>query len=1124
MFKIKLPTQFITKAAVFVFISVMLLSLSLYAQEGNNDRMREILKEKYGDNAEEILKNPGLGHYLDAEEILKPLPEKGEGSKEPPSGSVSPVAEFDPAEAVLIRYPFGIPYSLIADLSNHTKVITLVSSTSQQSTVESLYSSNGVNLANCEFAIYSTDSYWTRDYGPWFIRDGEDDIAIVDFPYNRPRPNDNNIPSSMASYLSMPYYYMPVYHTGGNYMNDGYYIAASSDLVYEENSGLSQAQVNQYMNNYLGASTYHAVPDPNNTYIDHIDCWGKFLAPNKILIRSVPTSHAQYDEIEATADYFANQVSAYGTKYKVYRVYTPSDQPYTNSLILNDKVFVPITGSATYDNAALAVYQDAMPGYTVEGYTGSWESTDALHCRTHEIADRGMLYIKHYPLMPYQPASSGFNITAEIIPYSGSALISNELKVYYQAEGSSKYSYVLLSHISGNTYGATIPSNSQTQVMNYYITAGDASGRTENHPYIGAPDPHVFMAVDPDIVSPESPLDLESNISSGLDELSWYYDDEIIDIEGFQILISTSPEFGAGTYTDYMAYAPSIDDIYQYDASGYTFNAGSTYYWKINLVTWDMEIDFTPSWSFTVSSYPAPVSLTASSAYSDRIELGWNAPGTMPKAVSVSGYNIYRSSQLEGTYTKINSSAVINEFYTDYGVSCPEVWYYGVTAVYSDSTESAMSEKAQGMTVQSGYYSVSLSADPAGGAELFYGEGLYEEGDPVSIGADVSAGYNFLYWTGTYSYLLDDIYSVSASFSMPADNVELTAVFEELERIDAVISLGNTAFKGIWRWSYTEGKGSSWVNLMSGQTASKIIAGDITGDELLEAVVNFESYGLWYYSLSTSSWVNLMSGTVPCADFTLADMGPGSLLKLVGSFQGCGLYDWDPAGSSWNMIIGQTASIISAGDISRDGIDELALSFSGINGMYIYDFSLESFSKILTVSPSQLKAGDITGDGYTEIACVFETFGTFMLRYIPGKHEQSIDRAYRSFDLESDIPSCHEWFSKGIKGLQFFRMTYGTPDPGHYLGTGDIANGPGHEVIITYLGKAYSYSYDTLSWAMLIGAPLDRVISGKFTGSLRDDLIVSDSSTANLYLKNEAEGGWELILQDAQSQALAPLD
>ncbi len=181
---------------------------------------------------------------------------------------------------------------------------------------------------------------------------------------------------------------MDLIHTGGNYMTDGMGISASSELVWEENPSLTHEEIDGLVDDYLGIETYHVIPDPNNTYIDHIDCWAKFLDVDKILIRSVPESHPQYDEIEATADYFAEQTSSYGNLYEVYRAYTPNNEPYTNSLILNKKVLVPITGSS-YDDEAIESYELAMPGYEVIGFSGSWQSTDALHCRTKGIADIG---------------------------------------------------------------------------------------------------------------------------------------------------------------------------------------------------------------------------------------------------------------------------------------------------------------------------------------------------------------------------------------------------------------------------------------------------------------------------------------------------------------------------------------------------------------------------------------------------------------------------------------------------------------------------------------------------------------------------------------------------------------
>ena len=135
--------------------------------------------------------------------------------------------------------------------------------------------------------------------------------------------------------------------------------------------------------------------DPSGTYIGHIDCWGKFLAPRKILI-----AQSQNQEINQAYDDISISFEKEG--FEVYRVmcqdiYVPIADPpattaaYTNSLILNKYVYVPIAGGVyhEYDSKALAVYKEALPDYTIVGVIGKseipWLGTDALHCRTRGI-------------------------------------------------------------------------------------------------------------------------------------------------------------------------------------------------------------------------------------------------------------------------------------------------------------------------------------------------------------------------------------------------------------------------------------------------------------------------------------------------------------------------------------------------------------------------------------------------------------------------------------------------------------------------------------------------------------------------------------------------------------------
>ena len=181
-----------------------------------------------------------LTHEMSPEEALN----KGSIGKAfvetpPPFANIRNVAEFEPMEGALVRYPFGIPYPLIAEMSQNTIVWTIANGASAIATVTTNYTSNGVNLANCRFINANSNSYWTRDFGPWFIQYSDSNYirqtAIVDFPYNRPRPLDDEIPKIVADSLNLPWFGMNVIHTGGNYMTSGMGKSTSTDLTVVEN-------------------------------------------------------------------------------------------------------------------------------------------------------------------------------------------------------------------------------------------------------------------------------------------------------------------------------------------------------------------------------------------------------------------------------------------------------------------------------------------------------------------------------------------------------------------------------------------------------------------------------------------------------------------------------------------------------------------------------------------------------------------------------------------------------------------------------------------------------------------------------------------------------------------------
>ncbi|MDR2010610.1 MAG: agmatine deiminase family protein [Bacteroidales bacterium] len=417
----------------------------------------------------------------------------------PPEGFVRNIAEFEPNQGVIIAYPymFGIPTDFIRQLSEDVKVYLLCSNSMIATLTQNLQNSN-VNMQNIEFINSQIDSYWTRDYSPLFIEYSEDrKIGLVDFPYNRPRPNDDDIPSLFGSFFEADVFGMDLTHTGGNYMTDGLGVAASCDLVYTENSDLSYEEITTMVESYLGITNYHLLEDPLDDYIEHIDCWGKFLDIDKILITKVSSTDYRYADFEAMADYWANQTSSYGNKYKVYRTYSPNGQPYTNSLIVNNKVYVPIvsgTGSQ-YNTDALETYENAMPGYEIIGISHTtWESTDALHCRTHEVPDFEMLRISHFPFVDTVSLRNNYDFTAEIYCLNNSGSITS-VSLFLKINNGDFTEYEM-TNIQDNIYSISLENFNQNDSICYFIKATDSNLKTENHPYIGHYDPHKFYIKD----------------------------------------------------------------------------------------------------------------------------------------------------------------------------------------------------------------------------------------------------------------------------------------------------------------------------------------------------------------------------------------------------------------------------------------------------------------------------------------------------------------------------------------------------------------------------------------------------------------------------------------------------
>jgi len=479
---VSLPQIFRTmKKVLSIFTLLLLMAATMQAQEKKPDWMR--------------------WHYLSEEEMHDKSRGMNFVETDPPTGEPRFVAEFEPMQGVMIRYPLGIPTSLVAQLSNNCMVYCIVSN-SQQNSAQYDFQNAGVNMDNVTFVNAPSDSYWVRDYGPWYIFEDRNP-AIVDNIYNRPRPNDDNMSQVFANFWQIPMYGMRLEHTGGNMMEDGRGHGVSDDLVFQENLqdyGIDEATVRQRMNDYLGINPYHVTIDPQGDYIAHVDCWGKYLAPDKILIAQLPESNPRYQYYEQVAEYFETTNCCWGYPYRVYRVFEPGGYtlaPYTNSLILNKTVYVPLGTNNTYNNDALAVYQEAMPGYEIvgvtnNGYTG-WENTDALHCRTRGVMDFHMLFVDHRDvLFGEQEWQDSIPVVSKFIAYSGANLKQDSLLVYYSIDGGAYQTAHMTATGNPDEYVGYIKGYQGESEIDYYVFGADESGHRYTQPVFAELDPHHF--------------------------------------------------------------------------------------------------------------------------------------------------------------------------------------------------------------------------------------------------------------------------------------------------------------------------------------------------------------------------------------------------------------------------------------------------------------------------------------------------------------------------------------------------------------------------------------------------------------------------------------------------------
>lgn len=436
---------------------------------------------------------------------------RSNGMTDPPEGPVRTMAEWEEVEYLVITWQPNFDNILRQIVEAAIEECKVIITTQNEASVSNYLSNAGVDLTNITFMDENWDSIWIRDYaGNTIYSEDVGERALTDWIYNRPRPNDDVMPSAHADLLGLPIYITDtgtndLVNTGGNFMSDGLGTAFASELILEENeagnpygvSAKTEEQIDDIMNAYMGIDRYIKMETLPYDAIHHIDMHMKLLDEETLLVSQYPEGVADGPQIEENIEYvLSNFQSSFGTPYKVEWMPAPPSsngnypdtggyyRTYTNAVFINGTVLVP-TYRPEVDDPALAQWQELLPGYNIVGIDVDNPGENlialfgAIHCITHTIGVEDPLWIVHQPVDEAQ-SNTTVTLNAMVKHNSGVAAAT----VHWREAGSTDFTALPMTDAGDDQWTVDLLIPDGDIDVEYYIEAEANSGKTISRPLV----------------------------------------------------------------------------------------------------------------------------------------------------------------------------------------------------------------------------------------------------------------------------------------------------------------------------------------------------------------------------------------------------------------------------------------------------------------------------------------------------------------------------------------------------------------------------------------------------------------------------------------------------------------
>ncbi len=286
----------------------------------------------------------------------------------------------------------------------------------------------GIGLDNIEFHIIPTDDVWSRDNGPTFVVGEKGELAIANWQFNGWGGRyeyglDNLVSARIAKNLKIPIFEVDIVAEGGNIEVNGrgtLMVARSAILNNNRNPGVTQEQIEEIFKTYLGISNIIWLSGMNAEDVEglgwsddtdtHIDTVARFVNPDTIVYswtndKSDPMyllfrknleelkeavlesgKHPELVPLPIPKDgYYSTSQTGEGGSITKFSRAVRTDASYTNFLISNDTVLVPVYGNVN-DDRAIKILAELFSGKEVLKVNSGTiaENGGEIHCVTQQ--------------------------------------------------------------------------------------------------------------------------------------------------------------------------------------------------------------------------------------------------------------------------------------------------------------------------------------------------------------------------------------------------------------------------------------------------------------------------------------------------------------------------------------------------------------------------------------------------------------------------------------------------------------------------------------------------------------------------------------------------------------------